>query len=130
MLFVHYESMAGDFGAVRDAVAGFLGYTLTSDEKRRIDEKCSFRYMKAHEASFEMASPTMFSVGGAKFMRGGTSDSGPREGNLPPVVRERILAYCREGLSGSTYPVARFYPDLAVKATARPIAARVADGAA
>lgn len=93
MLFVHYEAMAADFGAVRDAVAAFLGCALTPDEKRRIDEKCSFRYMTAHEPSFEMVSPTMFSVSGAKFMKGGVSGSGPREGNIPAVVQRRIIAY-------------------------------------
>jgi len=120
VLFVHYEAMAGDFGVVRDTVAAFLGCALTPDEKRRIEEKCSFRYMTAHEASFEMASPTMFSVSGATFMKGGMSDGGSREGNVPATIQQQIIAYCREALSGSAYPVARFYPDLAAKAAARP----------
>jgi len=130
VLFVHYEAMAADFGAVRDTVAAFLGYTLTPGEKRRIDEKCSFGYMQAHEASFEMASPTMFSVSGAKLMKGGVSGGGPREGSIPAAVQQRIIAYCREALARSPYPIARFYPDLAPEAGAHPAAARVADGAA
>ena len=120
VLFVHYEAMVGGFGVVRDTVAAFLGCALTPDEKRRVDEKCSFRYMTAHESSFEMASPTMFSVSGATFMKGGMSDGGSREGNVPATIQQQIIAYCREALSGSAYPVARFYPDLAAKAAARP----------
>jgi hypothetical protein len=131
VLFVHYEATERDFGSVRDAVAGFLGYALTADEKRRVDERCSFGYMKAHETSFEMAPPTMFSVNGGKFMMGGARGEESRDADIPPVVRERILAYCREALFGSAYPAARFYPDLAVSAPLQPIAApRAAGGAA
>jgi hypothetical protein len=130
VLFIHYEAMAEDFGAVRDTVAGFLGCALTAEEKRRIDERCSFRHMKTHEASFEMAPPTMFSVNGGRFMVGGASAEEPRDRNVPPLVRERILAYCREALSAGAYPAARFYPDLADSASFRPMAARAAGGAA
>ncbi len=126
VLFVHFEQMASDFASVRDAVAAFLGYALTADEKRRIDDRCSFRYMKAHESSFEMAPPTMFSVDRGRFMRGTESDAGERERDVPPDVRERILAYCREGLRASTYPAARFYSDLRVPAPVVPAAAHVA----
>ena len=62
VLFIHFERMVSDFAAVRDAVTAFLGCALSADEKRRVDERCSLRYMKAHEASFEMAPPTMFWV--------------------------------------------------------------------
>jgi hypothetical protein len=108
VLFVHYEAMKKDFGAVRDEVARFLGYVLTPDERRRIDERCSFRYMKDHEDVFEMAPPTMFSVTGSFLARGAAS----RHEALPPEIRSRILDYCRAGLAGSTYPASRFYPDL------------------
>jgi hypothetical protein len=129
VLFVHYEAMTDDFAAVRDAVSRFLGCALTAEEKRRVDERCSFRYMKAHETSFEMAPPTMFSVSGGKVMIGGTRGNEPRDAKLPPAVRERIVSYCRDALSGAAYPVARFYPDLAVAASSRPIAAPAAGGA-
>ena len=130
VLFVHYEAMIGDFGNVRDAVAAFLGCALTPDEKRRVDEKCSVGYMKAHEASFEMASPTMFSAGGAKFLAAGGSAGGRRERDVPALAQQQITAYCREALSGSAYPLARFYPDVAAGSGAPPAAARVADRAA
>lgn len=114
VLFVHYEAMKQDFGAVRDEVARFLGYVLTPDERQRIDERCSFRYMKDHEDVFEMAPPTMFSVTGSFLARGAAS----RHEALPPEIRSRILDYCRAGLAGSTYPASRFYPDLGPSATA------------
>ena len=124
VLFVHYEQMASDFGSVRDAVAGFLGHALDDDEKRRIDERCSFRYMKAHEASFEMAPPTMFSVGRGRFMRGQEGNARSRDAHVPRALREQILEYCREALAGSAYPAARFYPDLADSAPVAGVAAR------
>jgi hypothetical protein len=124
VLFVHFEQMASDFPAVRDAVAGFLGCALTVEEKRRIDERCGFRYMQAHEASFEMAPPTMFSVDRGRFMRGAEGSAGARDANVPPAVRDQILAYCRGALAGSAYPAARFYSDLGDSAPAATVAAR------
>jgi hypothetical protein len=109
VLIVHYEDMTQDFAAVRDRVAAFLGCALTADEARRIDERCSFRYMKAHEATFEMAPPTMFSVGGGQFLARGRTRSAD---DLSAGVRDRVVAYCRESLRGRSYPVNRCYPDL------------------
>jgi hypothetical protein len=123
VLFIHYEDMMKDFVAVLDRVAGFLGYELTADEKWRVSEKCSFRYMKDNEELFEMAPPNMFSVTDGKFLASGKED---RHGDAPPNIRRRILGYCRESLSGSEYPACRFYPDLAeqtvseVESTRRP----------
>ena len=115
VLFIHYEAMKADFAAVRDQVARFLGYALTPDERQRIDERCSFRYMKEHEEVFEMAPPTMFSVRRSFLARGETA----RHEAVPPEIRGRILDYCRAGLVGTTYPAGRFYPDLAAPAQAR-----------
>ena len=125
VLFVHFETMAQDFGAVRDAVAAFLGRTLGAEQKRRIDERCSFGYMRDHEATFEMAPPTMFSVSGRGFIVGAASGKA-RDANVPPEIRDRILAYCRNGLVASPYPAARFYPDLADPSLPQPTAVGVA----
>ena len=113
VLFVHYEAMKQDFGTVRDEVARFLGYPLTPDERGRIEERCSFRYMKDHEDVFEMAPPTMFSVSGSFFARGAPS----RHDAVPPEIRNRILDYCRDALAGSNYPASKFYRDLASPST-------------
>ena len=110
VLFVHFEEMSRDFGSVLDRVAAFLGHTLTAAEKARVTERCSFKYMKEQEEFFEMAPPTMFSVAGGQFMASGKEK---RHEDVTPVLRERILAYCRTSLAGADYPAARFYPDLA-----------------
>ncbi len=113
VLFVHFEEMTGDFPAVRARVARFLGCSLTADEAQRVDERCSFRYMKAHEETFEMAPPTMFSVAGGRFLARGTTR---RHDDVTAETRARIAGYCREALRGRSYPANRFYPDLAVEA--------------
>ncbi|MGH7766074.1 MAG: sulfotransferase domain-containing protein [Candidatus Binatia bacterium] len=113
VLFIHYEEMTKDFGAVLDRVAGFLGYRLMAGEKQRVSEKCSFQYMKDNEELFEMAPPNMFSVLGGKFLASGKEN---RHDDVTPAVRRRILDYCRESLRGTDYPACRFYAELAVPA--------------
>jgi hypothetical protein len=110
VLFIHYEEMTENFAFVLDRVARFLGYQLTADEKNRIAEKCSFRYMKQNEELFEMAPPNMFSVIGGGFLASGKSN---RYQDATPAIRQRILDYCRQSLRDSDYPVQQFYPDLA-----------------
>lgn len=109
VLFLHYEAMTADFAATLDRVAEFLGYRLTAEEKRLIGEKCSFQYMKNHEELFEMAPPNMFSVVSGQFLASGKAS---RHEDVTPAIREQILAYCRQSLSGASYPVQQFYPDL------------------
>jgi aryl sulfotransferase len=108
VLFVHYEEMLNDLCAVRDRVARLLGYTLTHEEQTRIDERCSFRYMKAHEESFEMAPPTMFSVAGGKFLASGKA---ARHEDVTLAIRQQIVDYCRNAAVTGSYPLSRFYPD-------------------
>ncbi len=110
VLFVHFEEMKRDFSSVRDRVARFLAYRLTDDEARAVDERCSFPYMQAHEETFEMAPPTMFSVAGGRFLASGKDK---RHEDVTPEIRDRILAYTREALRDSPYPAGAFYPDLA-----------------
>jgi hypothetical protein len=109
VLFVHFEEMTQDFPTVLDRLARFLGYTLTAEEKQRITEKSSFKYMKAHEEFFEMAPPTMFSVAGGRFLASGKTS---RHEDVTPVIRDQVLQYCRSVLASSQYPAGRFYPDL------------------
>jgi Sulfotransferase domain len=111
VLFIHYEEMTRDFGAILDRIANFLGYQLTDGEKQRIAEKCSFRYMKDNEEYFEMSPPNMFSVAGGQFLASGKEN---RHEDVTPAIRQRILDYCGQSLRGSNYPVEEFYPDLVV----------------
>jgi hypothetical protein len=110
VLFVHYEEMTTDFSGMLDRVATFLALELTPDEKRRITQKCSFQYMKDNEDLFEMSPPNMFSVLGGRFLQSGRLS---RHEDVMPVIRQRILKYCRSGLSKREYPFQRFYPELA-----------------
>ena len=110
VLFVHFEDMTRDFGAVLDRVAVFLGCTLSAEERRLITGKCSFQYMKDHEEVFEMAPPTMFSVRGGEYLKSGKES---RHEDVTPDIRQQILAYCRSSLAGGSYPASAFYKDLA-----------------
>ena len=51
----------------------------------------------------------VFNVEGSFFASG----SKERANELSARDRARIAAFCRERLSGSSYPLARFYPDVA-----------------
>jgi hypothetical protein len=110
VLFVHFEDMKRNLGAVVERVAAFLGGELTAAERQRVVDRSSFEYMKDHEEYFEMAPPSMFSVAGGKFMASGKEK---RYEDVTPAIRERILGYCREALMEGSYPLYRFYPDLA-----------------
>jgi aryl sulfotransferase len=109
VLFVHFEKMKSDLAGVVDQVARFLGYALEAEERARVAERCSFDFMQAHEEFFEMAPPTMFSVSGGKFLASGKA---ARHEDVTPAVRQRILDYCREVMSGGQYPLQQFYPDI------------------
>jgi hypothetical protein len=109
VLFVHFEEMLADLPATVDRVAGFLGVSLTAEERAEVVRKSGFDFMKRHEERFSMAPPTPFSVAG-EFLRSGKAD---RDADVLARERETIVAFCRERLRGAAYPAARFYPDIA-----------------
>ena len=117
VLFVHFEEMNRDFDAVLDRVASFLGYSLTADERAAISERCSFKFMKEHEEHFEMAPPTMFSVAGGQFLASGKEK---RHEDVTPETRALIVNYTVKALAGSTYPLEKFYADVATSAAITP----------
>jgi hypothetical protein len=110
VLFVHFEEMKRDLGGTIARVATFLGRPLSTDEHQRVVAKCTFEYMRDHEDVFEMAPPTMYSVAGGRFMAGGKA---ARHDDVTPEIRDRILRFCRERLTGRSYPASTFYSDLA-----------------
>ncbi len=116
VLFVHFEEMKENFGAVCARVSAFLGYELTAEEQRRVAEHCTFDYMKRNEEYFEMAPPTMFSVAGGQYMASGEA---MRHKDVSPSIRQQITDYCRHVMADGTYPVQRFYPDLAATDSSR-----------
>jgi hypothetical protein len=115
VLFIHFEEMKKDFEAARAKVEQLLGCELTAAERARVAERSSFKYMKDHEEFFEMAPPTMFSVAGGRFLPSGNT---ARHEDVTPVIRDRVLHYCRAALRSSQYPSGRFYADLQPSAEA------------
>jgi hypothetical protein len=109
VLFVHFEEMRADLGTIVDRVAGLLGASLTAEERETVIRKCGFDYMKEHEDRFTMAPPGAFTKDDS-FLRSGSTE---RHRDVGAGERERIAAFCRERLRGGTYPVERFYKDLA-----------------
>jgi hypothetical protein len=109
VLFLHYEELRTDLPAAVDRTAAFLDVALAPDERAAVVAKSSFDYMKANEELFEMSPPTPLMESEGSFLHSARTD---RNASVGPAERERIVAFCREGLRGTTYPVARFYPDL------------------
>lgn len=110
VLFVHYEDMLDDLGAAVDQVAAFLETSLEPEERAAVVRKSGYDYMKANEELFEMSPPTYFSVLGGSHFESGKKE---RDRDVGPAERDRIVAFCRERLKDSPYPLARFYPDVA-----------------
>ena len=109
MLFLHYEHALEDLGAAVDRVATLLDVELEPDERAAVVEKSGYAYMKANEEVFEMAAPTFFSDGHTFFVDG----TRERAHGVGRAERERIFAYCLRGLDGASYPLTRYYPDMA-----------------
>ncbi|RMF24736.1 MAG: hypothetical protein D6760_02700, partial [Deltaproteobacteria bacterium] len=108
VLFVRFEDMRSDLGAVARRVAEFVGEDLSQAELAEVVRKSDFAYMKEHEEHFEMNPPTPFSVVGG-FLRSGRSD---RYRDVDEAARERIAGFCRRRLEASGVPVEQLYPDL------------------
>jgi hypothetical protein len=108
VLFVHFEEMRADLPAIVDRVAAHIGVELSPVEREAVIRKSEFAYMKANEEQFSMAPPSPFGETG-DFMPSGRSD---RHADVLLPERARIIAFCRERLRGSSYPIGRFYSDL------------------
>jgi len=111
VLFIHFEHMRNEPDKIIDQLAVFLAVTLSSEEKAKVLERSSFRYMQEHEEHFEMAAPNVFSVaaGAKNFMKSGNKQ---RHEEVEPADRARILAFASRELQDSDYPAGEFYPDL------------------
>lgn len=87
VLFVKYEDMANDFGAVLDRIREFLDMPeLRIGEAKAIEKACSFAVMQRHKEAFEMYPPHILATG-AKFFVKGTTE---RHRDVPEEARERI----------------------------------------
>jgi len=66
--------------------------------------------MKENELIFEMSPPTPFHTGTGSFFVKGTGDRGK---DLSDSDTRRVYEFCREKLASSTYPLGKYYPDVA-----------------
>jgi hypothetical protein len=110
VLFVSYEEMIADLDPVVRRVAEFLGVApLVDTERTAVLEKCSFRYMQAHQEAFEMHPPQLLGTDVRFFVKG----TGSRYDDVDPARRQRLARWSTARLAGSSFPLARYYPDLA-----------------
>ncbi len=52
VLLLRYQDLKRDLGECVDQIAGFLGWTLTPEQKAKVLEYSSFAWMKAHDDKF------------------------------------------------------------------------------
>jgi len=110
VLYVFFEDMKKDLPAVIRQVAAFLGVApLSDDELQQVARKCSFKYMQEHQGTFEMHPPHILQSRAALFVSG----SAERHKDVPPDVRDRVMAWAASELEGSDFPLAQAYPDVA-----------------
>lgn len=109
VLVVLFEDMKKDLPSVVKQVAGFLGVTPLSDaELALVVEKCGFQYMQTHQDLFEMHPPHILQVDAELFVRG----TAERHKDVPAETRERLAGWAVREMAGSSFPLARAYPDL------------------
>ncbi len=116
VLFVYFEDMKRDLGAVAQQVAAFLNLAPLNDaELAQVVEKCSFAYMQKHQDNFEMQPPHILQTNAALFVSGRAD----RHHDVPGEVSARIREWAAQGFPAA-HPVLNIYTDLA---TAAPIGA-------
>jgi hypothetical protein len=108
VLFLHFEELKQDLPKIISQVADFLVCELTATEISTIAEKCSFSYMREHAEWFEMSPPTPFMPDRQGFFKSGSLQ---RQESFDSNERAKIINFCREQLTGSSYPISRFYRD-------------------
>ncbi|MEO8636054.1 MAG: sulfotransferase domain-containing protein [Gemmatimonadales bacterium] len=113
VLFLYFEDMKRDLDATVQQVAAFLGVApLSAAERARVVEKCSFKYMQEHQDNFEMHPPHILQTNAELFVSG-TAD---RHKDVPAEIQERIGQWSGTQMQGSSFPLARVYPDVAPSA--------------
>jgi len=109
VLFLTYEEMLADLGAVVRRVAEFLELVPPTDtELAAVVERCSFRYMQAHQEAFEMHPPTLLGVDVRYFVKG----TARRYEDVEPGRKQRLLSWSGSRLAGDVAPIAGLYPDI------------------
>jgi len=110
VLFLYFEDMKKDLPGTVKQVVAFLGLQpLTEAELARVVEKCGFKFMQEHQENFEMHPPHLLATRAELFVSG-TAD---RHKDVPAEARARVLGWSRTALTGSDFPLAKAYPDVA-----------------
>jgi hypothetical protein len=110
---VYFEDMKKDLPATIRRVAEFLGVPpLTESEVSAVAEKCSFAYMRDHEAAFEMHPPHLLATDAELFVRG----SADRYADVPEDARDRIRAWVAAEMAGAEFPLGERYGDVVTSA--------------
>ncbi|NLX96526.1 MAG: sulfotransferase domain-containing protein [Rhodopirellula sp.] len=110
VLFVSFEEMKTDLPATIRRVADLLEIRdLNEEEIGKIAHKCGFGYMRDHEDLFEMNPPHVLQSRSALFVSGKVD----RHKDVPEDVRQRILTWCNSEMSGSDFPLGKYYPAVA-----------------
>ncbi len=97
VLWLRYEDMKADLETAIDRVAAFLGARLTSVQRARVLEHCSFAWMKRNAGRFTRVSDwggELFKPGG--FIRKG--QVGKERHLLTPEQEQQILRRCADML--------------------------------
>ena len=82
---------------------------VSDEEVASIGDKCSFRYMQDHQASFETMPPRLLQARATSFV----SDTADQHRDVSDEVRLRVTGWAARELSGTGFPLADFYPDVA-----------------
>ena len=106
VLFVSFEEMRADLGAVAQSIASFLNLPpLSEAELEPIVAKCSFEFMKANSTLFEMHPPHVLQADGKFFVSGKSN----RFLDIPEEARERIFVQCRSVAIEEGFPFDSYY---------------------
>ena len=115
VLFVYFEDMKKDLPGMVRRVADFLGVApLNEKELANVVEKSGFDYMQKYQGNFEMHPPHILQTNAALFVSG----KADRHQDVPEDARQRIRSWAAKELSGSGFPLAKAYPDVAAAETA------------
>jgi len=109
VLFVCYEDLKRDLPAEALRVAAFLGVPpLSPQELEQVLSHCSYSWMQAHAAVFEMHPPHLLRPDPAFFVSGRTD----RYEDVPAEMRQRIVSWCQAELADSGCPWERLFPEV------------------
>lgn len=107
VLFVRFEEMTADLGAVARRLADFLSIEpLDEAEHSDVVRKCSLQAMRAHRECFAMQPPSLVGLD-SDLLPSGAAD---RDRDLPDDIRKRVVQWCAAEAEGTTLPLHRWYP--------------------